>query len=181
MKSLRLLICGITLLLQASCNTISSKNANPLMLTLEMDQHEISSFTDIQGYIYLLNQSDSSVLVHKRLYYFTFPIPPFIAEVQILISDSSGKLVYNDHVYPNYDLPSGDTMGVLKPNEQVARKIYHLESDGFSASMFKKGETYTIVAIYQNDLDITKTIDGVEVSSWVGSIRSNEETFVILP
>ena len=47
--------------------------------------------------------------------------------------------------------------------------------------MFKRGEKYTIVAIYQNDLDITQTIDGVAVSSWIGSVRSNKETFVILP
>ena len=47
--------------------------------------------------------------------------------------------------------------------------------------LFKKGETYTIVAIYQNYIDVTKSFTEGPVSSWVGSIRSNEETLYLLP
>lgn len=47
--------------------------------------------------------------------------------------------------------------------------------------MFKKGETYTIMAVYQNDIEAPQTFDGMEIPSWIGSIRSNEETFTILP
>ncbi|MBV6396080.1 MAG: hypothetical protein HFACDABA_01668 [Anaerolineales bacterium] len=47
--------------------------------------------------------------------------------------------------------------------------------------MFDEEEKYTIVAVYQNKLDISKTIQGVLIPAWVGTIRSNEETFIILP
>lgn len=47
--------------------------------------------------------------------------------------------------------------------------------------MFDEGEKYTIVAVYQNELDMSKTIKGVVIPSWVGTIYSNEEMFVILP
>ena len=47
--------------------------------------------------------------------------------------------------------------------------------------MFKKGRRYTIVVVYQNEIDVTKSFTEGPVSSWVGSIRSNEETFYLLP
>ena len=182
MKTLRFMACGLALLLLTSCNAVSSqsRNANPLVLTLEITQKEVHSFDDIQCQITLSNQSDTSVLVHRRLFSLPFPAVPPLAETLILISDSSGNLVANESLSPNYVHPSADTLGVLRPGDMV-KKIIYLDGVGFWESLFKKGETYTIVAIYQNELDITKTIDGLDVSSWVGSVRSNAETFIILP
>jgi hypothetical protein len=107
------------------------------------------------------------------------PAPPFTTELAVLISGTSGKPVDEKGFYVNRDSPSEKTLGRLKPGEQIGKMIYL--KHGFHESTLKSGETYTIVVIYQNDLDITQTIGGVEVPAWVGSIRSNEETFVILP
>jgi hypothetical protein len=182
MKILRSVIFGIALLLLTSCNTVSSwsRNATPLVLTLEIAQREIHSFEEIRCQVTLLNQGDTNILVHSRLHYVAIPIPASISEMLILIFDSSGNRIAKQY-YPNYAPPSIDTLEELQPGDQVT-KIFYLRTSGFfDSSLFKQGEKYTIVAIYQNNIDINKTIDGVEAPAWIGSIRSNEETFIILP
>jgi hypothetical protein len=181
MKMLRFVIFGIALLLLTACNAFQPPERNPktLSLTLEMSQKEVRSIEDSQVQVTLSNQSDSSVLVHKRLHSLPYLVPPGRTELLILISDSSGKPIDNTLIKFDFHPPDEDTLGVLKPGEKIEKTIY-LEL-GFDDFMFKKGEKYTIVAIYQNGLDITRTIEGVDVFSWIGSIRSNEETFVILP
>ncbi|MBI5294299.1 MAG: hypothetical protein HY869_02405 [Chloroflexi bacterium] len=176
MKSLRLALCGFVLLLLTACSSIESK---PLKLELALQQKEFHSLDEIRFQVFLSNQSDSDLLVHKRLSWMAYPAPPFITELAILISDASGKPVDEKGFYVNRDSRSEKTLGRLKPGEQIGKMIYL--KHGFQESTLKSGETYTIVVIYQNDLDITQTIGGVEVPSWVGSVRSNEETFVILP
>jgi hypothetical protein len=68
---------------------------------------------------------------------------------------------------------------MMKPGEQIKKRIY-LEH-GFHTGMFNKGEIYYVVAVYQNDVEATQVIGGVNVPAWVGLIRSNVEMFVILP
>ena len=60
-------------------------------------------------------------------------------------------------------------------------KSIHLNGSRFGEDLFKYREAYTIVAIYRNHLDVTKNFIGGDVSFWVGSVRSNEEYFIILP
>ena len=181
MKLPHFLSCALALVLLTSCNVTSSQpgNTNPLTLTLEITPQEVYAIEDIQGQIVLSNQGDSDLLVHRRLHLLPFPAPTAASEVYLMLSDSSGNLIYDKYYSPRYDWPSEDTLSVIKPEEQIRKKIYLYL--GFYMDMFKKGETYTIVVVYQNDIVATQTIDGVEVSSWVGSIRSNEETFTILP
>ena len=95
------------------------------------------------------------------------------------ISDSSGNLVRDMGYYSNYHFPSENELEALKPGEKVIIAIHPKQL--LHEFNFRKGETYTIFAIYRNEFDVTKIIDGVEVPAWVGSGRSNEETFVILP
>lgn len=173
---------GLVLVLLTACNAFlpAQNNPNTLSLKLEIVQRDVKPLDDLYIQVYLANQSNSSVLVHERLHSLPFPIPPLMTEVLILISDSSGNLVDNTLFHSNYSFPSEDTLTVLKPGEEIER-TYHLVSVGFWERLFKKGEKYTIVVVYQNDIDMNKMIDGVEVPAWVGSIRSNEETFVILP
>ena len=182
MKCLRFAVSVMLLLLLVACTITSSPTVEKetIDLKLTLTKTEVHSFDDIQVQVILTNQGDTSFLVHSRLYYFGVPVAADFAEMLILISDSNGNAVANYHVYPNYRLPSVDTLTELQPGDKVSR-IFYLSGDFFNKTMFKRGEKYTIVAIYQNDLDITQTIDGVAVSSWIGSVRSNKETFVILP
>lgn len=174
------ILCGLALLCLAACSPIfrDSQDTPPLSLTLELSQRDVVSFDDLQCRIVLTNQGNSSLLVNKRLHSETYPAPASLSEVAIWITDSSGNPVYGN-TFPNYELPKEDMLKVLLPGEQATRRIRltHI----FTPNLFKKGEAYTIVAIYQNELDITQTIGGVEVPSWVGSVRSNEEMFFIKP
>ena len=183
MKYLRFAASVMLLLLLVACTITSSPTVEkePINLKLALTKTEVHSFDDIQVQIVLANQSDTSFLVHSRLYFVGVPVDARWAEMLILISDSSGNEVANYHVYPNYVPPNVDTLTELKPGDEVSKIFYLRSSLFFYEKMFKRGEKYTIVAIYQNDLDITQTIDGVAVSSWIGSVRSNEETFIILP
>lgn len=181
MKSTYAIVCVLALVILTSCNEYQppSRNPNTLLLTVEIKQREVRSLDDLHIQIYLSNRSESSVLVHKRLYWLSFPAPSSMTEVAISISDASGKLVDEMGFFVNRQYPGENTLDVLEPGEQIKKTIYL--KNGFHENTFKKGEKYTIVVIYQNDLDITKTIDGVDVPSWVGSVRSNAETFIILP
>lgn len=175
MKSLQLALCGFALLLLTACNSIEN---SPLELSLELTEHEAYSIEGISGRIILTNQSDSALLVNRRLFCIPQPVPPNAAEVLILVSDPDGKLV-NSLTEFRYDLPNEEMLSVLSPGEKHA--VGFRLAIFFGDSGFKQGQPYTIVVIYQNDIEATQTIGGVEVPSWVGSIRSNEETFVILP
>ena len=164
-----------------SCNAVSFSPSNnmPLELKLDLIKNEVVSADQLSGRITLENNGNLSVLVHRRLYFVALPMASEQAEVLLLIKDSSGKLIINDHIDSRYDWPSENTMGVLLPGGQIVKSFalkYYIR-----ASDFKKGGKYTIVAIYQNAIETKKTINGIEISSWIGVIRSNEETFVILP
>ena len=178
---LRFLVIDLMLFLLVSClaEPPLPKKTDSLLLDLTLNQNKVHSVEDISGVVILTNQSNINVLVHRRLFYMPFPGPSDAMEMYIMVSDSSGNLVYMKYFTAKYDLPSENTLSLLKPGEHIERRINLYR--GFDTSMFRKGEKYTIVAVYQNDLDVTKTIDGVIVSSWVGSVRSNEETFFILP
>lgn len=180
-KYLRFLVCALASLLLASCLAVpsSSGKTDPIVLDLTLNQNKAHSVDEISGIVTLTNQSNVSLLVHGRLFYMPFPGPSDSMEMYIMVLDSSGNLVYNKYFTARYDWPSENTLTLLKPGGQIERRINLYR--GFDTSMFRTGEKYTIVAVYQNDLGITKTIDGVAVSSWVGSVRSNKETFVILP
>lgn len=171
----------VLLLVACTITSFPTVEKEPLHLQLNLTEAEVHSFDDIQVQIVLVNQSQTSFLVHSRLYFVGVPVDAPFSEMLILISDSNGNEVANYHAYPNYEWPSVATLTELKPEEEVSRIFYLRSSPFFNKTMFKRGEKYTIVAIYQNDLDITQTIDGVAVLSWIGSVRSNKETFVILP
>lgn len=181
MKTLRFATLGLALLLLTSCNTVSSwsRNAHPLVLTLEITADNDTSFESIRGQIILKNQSDSDLLVNGRLLVLPQQAPPRLAVVLLLINDSAGNIFDTGNHKIDYDSPREKDLVLLKPGEQIV-KFFYL-SGWFFPSEFQKGEPYTLTVIYQNDFEITKTIDGSDVSSWVGSLRSNEETFVILP
>jgi hypothetical protein len=147
---------------------------------LKIEPKVVHAFEDAQVVVTVTNQGDSNVLGHNRLHAMPYLVPSTLSELLILISDSHGKPVENGEYRANYQLPSSDTLAILKFGENISTRIY-LDGIGFWPSLFEKGEKYTIVAVYQNLIDVTQTIDGTEISSWIGSIRSNEETFVILP
>ena len=96
-----------------------------------------------------------------------------------MIHDSRGNVIDTQNSKIDYAFPSEKNLEILKPGEQIV-SFFDLYA-WFRPSKFQRGETYTFMAVYQNGIDITKTIDGIEVPSWVGSVRSNEETFIILP
>ena len=181
MKIIRFFACGLALFLSVSCHAApsSSEKTNSLVLELTLNQNKAHSVEDISGVVILTNRSDRSVLVHRRLFYMPFPGPSDAMEMYIMVSDSSGNLVYMEYYTARYELPSADTLAVVKPGEQIKREI-HLKR-GFTTEMFNKKERYTLMAVYQNSLDVIKSVGGVDVASWVGIIHSNEETFVILP
>jgi hypothetical protein len=182
MRFFRFPVLGMTLLLLTACNAVSSKynNAHQLVLKLETKQREVHSLEDLSLQVTLLNQSASSVLVHKRLFWLPYPdIPWGMSEMVILISDSSGNLIKDMGFFVKYQFPGEDTLDVLKPGEQIMKTVH--PGSLLHEFTFTVGEKYTVVAVYRNELDIAKTIDRVEVPAWVGTIRSNEETFVILP
>ena len=181
MKIKSCLVCLFAMLL-ASCDSIFSPETkdNTLSLTLAIEQSEVRFFNEVILEVRLTNKSDSDVLVHKRLYYLPFPASTSLIEMIVLITDESGNLVANETLSPKYELPSAETLVVLHPGETRKTTIY-LDALGFYENMFKTGETYTAVVIYQNDINITETINGVEAHAWVGSIRSNQVTFTILP
>jgi hypothetical protein len=176
MKSLRLALYGFVLLLLTACSSVEN---SPLELKLELRDHEVHSIEEVRGLVYLTNQSDSSLLVHSRLFLLPLQASPYASEGLLLIYDSSGNRVVNRHLRIDYRYPSEETLHLLKPGKKFATSFYL--SSWFYPSELKQGEKYTIAVIYQNDIDITKTIGGIDVPSWVGTVRSNKETFVILP
>ncbi|MBI3175221.1 MAG: hypothetical protein HYZ25_15960 [Chloroflexi bacterium] len=181
MKIKQSIICILVLIFLVSCakHQPSSENPNTLSIKIEAKQNEFTSFEDVNFQVYLSNQSDSDVLVHTRLSWMAFPCPSSACELEVLILDSFGKPLNEKGFFVNRDTPSADTLSLLKPEEKIG-KIVYLKS-GFHENTFEEGHKYTIVVIYHNDINITKTINNLEVPSWVGSIRSNEETFTILP
>lgn len=176
-------ISGLVLILLTACSLQSpqSNTSDPLILTLEIAQEEVHSVDDLKVEIALSNQGEAAVLVHRRLYWFPFPTTPQTVEMLILVYDSSGNLPYSSETFfpKGYFPPSTDTLFILEPGKQVAKGIRL--SNAFSFSTPKKGEQYRVIAVYQNQSQFTKTINGVEVPAWVGSIRSNEVAFTILP
>ena len=173
------LICGVIIALLSACQYLSQSNdATALSITLECNKGEIHSIKEMKCQVYLLNRGDSMLLIHTRLLCMPNPAPPSLVELALSMTDASGAYIqFQGHA--RYQFPDADTLGVLKVGEQITKAVY--PSEWFQDNMFRKGEKYTIVVIYQNELDATQTIDGVEISSWVGSIQSNEVTFTISP
>lgn len=180
MKYVRSILFGMILLFLIGCSSASvSKESAPLVLKLEIAKHEVQSFSELKCQVTLTNQSTSGMLVNRRLFMLPYPAPSSWAEMLILISDSHGNYVDNYDKYIDYPYPSAEMLKPLGPGEQIEKKVY--QSFGIWPSLFKKGETYTIVVVYQNNFDVSKVIDGVNVPAWVGAIQSNEETFSISP
>ncbi|MBI5954523.1 MAG: hypothetical protein HY865_22940 [Chloroflexi bacterium] len=182
MKLHTCIISGLMLILLTACSLQSpqSNTSDPLILTLEIAQEEVHSVDDLKVEIALSNQGEAAVLVHKRLYWFPYSAPSKGVEMLILLFDSSGNPIVNESFNPHgYLPPSIDTLDALGPGKQVIREIYIPRE--YYASLIKPVEKYKLIAIYQNEYELTNTINGVEVPAWVGSIRSNEVTFTILP
>lgn len=178
-KFLMLLICPVFLLLTACKTFNASNNPNSLILNLEIKHDQDSTFKSFKAQLTLRNKSNSGLLINRRLLAIPLSVPPDEAEILLLISDLKGNLIDMSDVNINYSFPSTETFRLLKPGEQVV-KSYYL-SAWFIPSDFKRGETYKIVMIYQNEFDFSESISGLDVSAWIGSIHSNEQTFVILP
>ena len=181
-RFLRFFICGLMLLVLASCGGMptSSGETIPLALDLAVEPGIIRSIDDLHIEVVLTNRSDEGNLVHRGLFCLPFPGPSWLTAMYLMVSDSSGNLVFNETYTPKHGLPSENTLVVLMPGEFTKRNIL-LHNLGFYTDMFKKGRRYIIVAVYQNEIDVTKNFIEGPVSSWVGSIRSNEETFYLLP
>jgi hypothetical protein len=143
-----------------------------------MAQDEFSTFEDVRGLITLENQSENTVLVNRRLSFLPQPAEPAIIEGVVLIKDASGTPIYLE-AHVQFESPNKDMFTALKPHSQITKK-FSLRGLGFSATDFKSGEKYTIVVIYQNEINSDKTVDGVVLTSWIGIMQSNEETFIIL-
>ena len=179
-KYLRLAASVMLLLLLASCMMASSPTVEkePINLKLTLTKTKIHSLEDLNIQLNLSNQSNTSLLVQKDLIWRP-EAPVGMFAITIVILDSSGNSIEPFGTFVNAHPQGEDTLIVLESGKQLTT-VKQLE-EGYHASDFKNGETYTIFAIYQNNISVTKTIDGVDVLSWVGSIRSNEETFTILP
>lgn len=179
MKTIRLTICVLAIVVLISCiATPPRNNADSIAISLECNQESIRSIDDLQCQVYLLNQSEANILVHTRLLCMPYPAPSSLAELSLLIKDESGAYIqFQGHA--RYQLPDAGTLGVLKIGEQITKAIR--PSEWFYDAMFTKGEKYTIIVIYQNEVEASRTVGGVDVFSWIGSIDSNEVTFTILP
>ena len=142
MKCLRFAASVMLLLLLVACTITASPTVEkePLHLQLSLTEAEVHSFDDIQVQIVLVNQSQTSFLVHSRLYFIGVPVDAPFSEMLILISDSNGNEVANYHVYPNYRLPSVDTLTELQPGDKVSR-IFYLSGDFFNKTLKSSGMT----------------------------------------
>jgi hypothetical protein len=178
MKPVSFVIYGLFLLLTVSCNSSSSQKT-PLDLKLELRENEVHSVDEIRGSISLTNRSASAWLVHSRLHISARQGPPAFSELLVLVYDSAGNLIDRSNIKAQFELPSEKTINLLNPGKK-STTFFNL-STWFFPDELHAGETYTIEFIYQNEIDVTKTFDGIEVPSWVGTIRSNKETFIILP
>ena len=182
MKLHTCIISGLMLILLTACNLQSPQLniSDPLVLTLEIAQEDVHSGDGIKAKVTLTNRGESAVLVHRRLSWLPYPAPSKGVEMLILLFDSSGNSIVNESFNPHgYLPPSTDTLDALGPGKQVIREVYIPRE--YYASLIKPAEKYKLIAIYQNEYELTNTINGVEVPAWVGSIRSNEVTFTILP
>lgn len=177
MKTLRLIVYGLALLLATSCNVFlfGAENPDHLSLTMEITHDADSSFESFRAHITLKNESETDFLVHNRL--FALPGGRLYNEITVLIKDSSGNIA-SRRGDVNYLPPSEITLNRLKPGYSVTNDFVF--PGWFSSSKFKLGEPYTIVAVYRNDIDYTENIKGHAVFAWVGTVYSNEETFIIL-
>ena len=178
MKTVKFLMYGLFLILTVSCSISLSQKA-PLDLKLELRESEVHSVNEIRGVITLTNQSDSPLLVHSRLHISPQQAPPSDSELLLFVYDSSGNLIDRSNIKVEYEYPSEKTLTMLEPGKKTIATF--ILSVWFLPGELLTGETYTIKCVYQNEIDIKKTYDGMEVLSWVGTIQSNEETFIILP
>ena len=178
MKTVYFVTYGLLLILSVSCNFSSFQKA-PLDLKLELRENEVHSVNEIRGSISLTNQSDSALLVHSRLHISPQQAPATVSELLLLVYDSSGNLIDRGNIKIDFEYPSEKTLNMLRPGKKST--TFFSLSLWFLPSELRIGETYTIKAIYQNEINLTKTFDGIDVPSWVGKIQSNEVTFIILP
>lgn len=177
---LTLAACGPAGVVTSTVTPSPTGDERQMRLDLVLPTNEFHSFDEVNFQVVLANQGDTSILVHSRLHYVAIPVPAGISEILILVFDSGGNRIAQQY-YPNYAPPSIDTLEELHPGDKITKNYYLRNSGFFSSSLFNRGEKYTIVAIYQNDLTAAKIIDGIEVHSWVGSIESNKVTFTLLP
>lgn len=154
-------------------------NKPALEFTLVYEEQNFRSFEDVSATVTLKNVGNKEVLVNKRLYFMTAKFPPEMIEGVLLITDDSGKQI-NLNGFIDIAFPEKDNFIVLYPGQSIERKL-SLQNVGFSSQYFMNNEIYTVIAIYQNSLDVSQIIDGKEVKAWKGEVQSNTATFMIVP
>ncbi|MFZ5904488.1 MAG: hypothetical protein ACOYZ8_13160 [Chloroflexota bacterium] len=165
-------------LLLVSCGSVPPQP--PLQLTLIVDEESFNSFDDVSVRVTLENVGSKSLLVNKRLLFRTEPyMPPEGIEGLFLITDSEGKPVIVDGRI-DHGLPKDEYFIVLSPGQHI-EKIITLHGLGFTSQEFRSNELYTVVAYYQNSLEVKLTIDGEEIVAWMGKLQSNTISFQIAP
>ncbi|MEW6240551.1 MAG: hypothetical protein AB1564_07050 [Chloroflexota bacterium] len=165
-------------LLLVSCQPILPQSS--LRLTVIVDRESFGSFEDVSAKVILENVGNESLLVNGRLLFRTEPyFPPEGIEGLFLITDAEGKSVIVDGKI-DHGFPIDEFFIVLSPGQYI-EKIVTLHGLGFIPQEFRNNELYTVVAYYQNSLDVTRIIDGKEIVAWKGKIQSNTVTFQISP
>lgn len=178
MKRIFLLLFGfVAALFVGSCTlpSLPCQQEQPLKLSIQLEQESIESFDQFHGELTLKNVGKENLLVNGRLAFVPVAWPSQFIEGVTLITNPSG-----DIVAPNgkidIDFPNVDMFVDLKPGQEI-RKLITLRGIGYSSDLFVRGEKYTLVVIYQNEMDVQQELDGKIVRSWVGSIKSSPLTF----
>jgi hypothetical protein len=167
------------LLILPSCDSISSTNKQPLEFTLVFHQDTFQSFKDVSATLTLKNVGKKDLLVSERMACIPRKFPPGITDCVLVVTDKSGEQIRSTgHI--DMAVTSEDFFVVLAPGEILERRV-SFQSLGLRDPYFKENELYTVVAIYQNSLDATQTVDGKEVKAWIGEVQSNSDTFMVVP
>ena len=171
------LLVSVPFLAILSCAPQSStaRPEQPLVLAIHLDQDKVSSFDEFYGDLILKNVGDKDLLVNARLASVPYPWPPEIIEGVTRITNQLGDAV-NPRSKIDIQFPKAEMFVILKPGQEI-RKFITLSRLGYNSNLFVLGEKYTLVAIYQNELDVEIEVEGKTVSSWIGSIQSIPLTF----
>ncbi|MBI5296763.1 MAG: hypothetical protein HY869_14890 [Chloroflexi bacterium] len=178
MKKIMLLGIFVLVFLQACSNTTSRTSNEILHLEITLDRAKYCSIKEVHGKAILNNVSNTPILVYKRLIFapirHVFPYTPGY----LLIEDPLGKLI--EPLIKIDEIRAEEDDFVLMPvGIEIEADIDIYKTFLSRDSYFQQSGEYKMTAIYQNDLQVKKIIDGMEVNSWIGEISSNEVLFQI--
>ncbi len=139
-----------------------------LFVTLDKNKVHIGDLPEVT--VRLINEGQEMVIVNGRLLVAPLRTPDSLKEISFVISGPEGSMNLRK-VRVNSGQPNIDNFVRLFPGEYIF-KTYDL-SRYFS---YKVSGNYKVAAEYCNTMNVVVDI----TKSWVGEIRSNEESFEII-